>query len=47
MLDIDECEWKPCDNGGTCIDGINDHTCNCIKGYEGKNCEIGTKSIVL
>ena len=39
MLDIDECEFKPCEHGGTCNDGHNDYTCDCIKGYEGKNCE--------
>ena len=39
--DIDECASSPCQNGGTCIDGINSHTCNCVPGHAGDNCEIG------
>ena len=25
-------------NGGTCIDGVNGHTCTCAPGFEGTNC---------
>ena len=39
--DIDECASSPCQNGGTCIDGINTYTCVCIPGHAGDNCEIG------
>ena len=39
--DIDECASSPCQNGGTCIDGINSYTCNCVPGHTGDNCEIG------
>lgn len=29
-INIDECQlYKPCQNGGTCRDGINDYTCIC------------------
>ncbi|KAI4904567.1 hypothetical protein NFI96_019006 [Prochilodus magdalenae] len=28
----------PCQNGGTCQDGLNDYTCTCPPGYTGKNC---------
>ncbi|CAH1772850.1 unnamed protein product [Owenia fusiformis] len=35
---INECEDLPCNNGGVCIDGINDYTCNCPEGFTGKNC---------
>ena len=40
-LDIDECSSNPCQNRGTCLDGINSYTCNCDFGYSGSNCEIG------
>ena len=40
-IDINECSSNPCQNGGTCVDGINSHTCNCDLGYSGDNCEIG------
>ena len=31
----------PCQNNGTCIDGINDYTCDCTDtGFEGDHCEI-------
>ena len=38
-VDIDYCASNPCQNGGTCIDGINTYTCNCAPGYIGYNCE--------
>ena len=39
--DIDECVPNPCENGGSCSDGISDYTCSCADGFEGKNCTIG------
>ena len=41
-LDIDECSANPCENGANCTDGINDYNCNCVPGFEGKNCTTGT-----
>ncbi|XP_035685325.1 uncharacterized protein LOC118421892 [Branchiostoma floridae] len=35
----DECASDPCNNGGTCTDGVNGYTCDCAAGYEGDNCE--------
>jgi len=35
----DDCDPNPCVHG-TCIDGIDDYTCNCEPGWEGKNCNI-------
>ena len=36
--DIDDCYPDPCQNNSTCVDGVNDYTCNCTAGYYGKNC---------
>ena len=41
LKDIDECASNPCQNGGTCNDGINAYTCDCVPGHAGDNCEIG------
>ena len=41
IVDKDDCDPNPCQNGGICLDGVDSHTCNCISGYEGDNCEIG------
>ena len=39
--DIDECLGISCHNGGTCTDGVNEYTCECVAGYTGMNCETG------
>ena len=39
--DIDDCENDPCENGGSCTDGVNIYTCGCVAGYTGDNCETG------
>ena len=30
---------RPCVHAVSCEDRINDYTCNCLKGYSGKNCD--------
>nr|XP_039268068.1 cubilin-like [Styela clava] len=35
-----ECSSNPCQNGGTCVDGINGYSCSCNSGYTGTNCEL-------
>ena len=41
-LDTDECSSNPCQNGGTCNDGVNEYDCtDCDPGYQGTHCEIG------
>lgn len=40
-VDVNECEKRPCLNGGRCIDGANNFTCDCTgTGYEGYLCEV-------
>ncbi|XP_043113545.1 coagulation factor IXa [Puntigrus tetrazona] len=41
-VDGDQCKSSPCQNRGTCEDQIGTYTCNCPRGYFGKNCEIVT-----
>ena len=36
--DTDECYPNPCVNNGTCIDQVNNYTCACAVGFEGRNC---------
>ena len=35
---IDDCNPNPCQNGAVCTDAMNDYSCKCTPGYEGKNC---------
>ena len=39
-INIDECAVDPCENGATCVDGINDFVCECVPGFEGRNCQV-------
>ena len=39
--DINDCLNRTCDNGGTCRDGVNSYSCNCLAGFTGHHCEIG------
>lgn len=36
--DIDECAAGPCQNGGTCTDGVASFTCACTPNYQGAQC---------
>ena len=39
-VDVDECQQNPCFHGGACTDlGTLAYACDCIKGWDGKNCE--------
>ena len=44
--DRDGCASSPCQNGGTCFDGINMYTCICDDGYTGFHCETGNILII-
>ena len=39
-VDINECETNPCRNNGTCINLVNDYSCNCTNNWTGRNCSI-------
>uniref|UniRef100_A0A665U7N9 Coagulation factor IX n=1 Tax=Echeneis naucrates TaxID=173247 RepID=A0A665U7N9_ECHNA len=40
VLDGDQCQPPPCQNGGICEDGISTYVCWCKPDFSGKNCEI-------
>ena len=41
VQDTDHCAQRPCQNGATCMDGVDDYSCTCVAGYTGKNCSLG------
>ncbi|KAK3583995.1 hypothetical protein CHS0354_000151, partial [Potamilus streckersoni] len=41
-LDVNECEFYPCQNGASCNNTIGDYNCHCPSRYTGKNCQLGT-----
>ena len=47
LLDIDDCIINPCNNNGTCTDGIASYTCDCPLGFTGLDCETSTKILIV
>ena len=47
LSDVDECASSPCQNGGSCGDGINKYTCGCVAGYTGNECETSERNITF
>ena len=49
--ELDECDPNPCLNGGTCLDGVRNYTCNCTSDnfliYTGRNCGTGEKKLTV
>ena len=41
LVEINECESNPCENGGTCIDMEGGYECTCESGFTGPACETG------
>ena len=39
ILDMNQCANNPCQNSGTCVDGVGDYACTCLHLYYGKNCQ--------
>ncbi|CAB3373706.1 Hypothetical predicted protein [Cloeon dipterum] len=37
--EINECQTDPCQNGGTCRDGLATYSCTCKFGFEGPSCQ--------
>jgi EGF-like domain len=44
-IDIDECISAPCQNGGTCHDGVDFYSCSCAAGYSGVNCQTSEEQL--
>ena len=41
LTDINDCINHTCRNGGLCVDGVNNYSCNCLEGFTGHHCDIG------
>ena len=41
ISDIDECVNHTCRNGGSCVDGVSNYSCNCKAGFTGDRCQTG------
>lgn len=44
--DISECSSQPCQNGGTCVEGISQYKCLCPQGRTGSRCQYQTQTAV-
>ena len=38
-IDFNECSSDPCQNNGTCSEGINFFNCDCVQGFNGTICD--------
>lgn len=38
-IDVDDCHNHTCQNGASCVDGVNDYLCTCVLGFTGQSCE--------
>ena len=47
IADINDCDPDPCMNGGTCTDGINSFTCDCVAGYTDSTCSTGNHTTIF
>lgn len=44
---VNECSSNPCQNGGTCIDGINGYTCTCTSQWTGPQCQTPQQGVFV
>ncbi|KAM8851643.1 fibulin-7 isoform 3-T5 [Synchiropus picturatus] len=44
--DISECASNPCQNGGTCVEGVNQYKCSCPPSWSGSHCQHQTQTDV-
>lgn len=47
ILEINECDPNPCENGASCDDLLNDYQCSCLPGYTGTNCQTGWNIVMI
>ncbi|XP_073647234.1 fibulin-7 isoform X4 [Tursiops truncatus] len=45
--DISECSSQPCQNGGTCVEGVNQYKCICPPGRTGSRCQHHAQTVAL
>lgn len=41
VVDVNECDFVPCKNNGTCINNNGSYVCDCIYGWQGRTCDDG------
>ena len=37
---MDQCNDSPCENGGTCVDGVEDYRCQCTDQWSEKTVQV-------
>lgn len=41
LIDIDECQYGPCQHNSVCSNALGGYRCDCTQGWTGQNCESG------